>query len=88
MGATAVKHINIREAKATLTALVDAAEGGNPITITRHGKPVAALVPIDEARKIYPEKPSLAEYLLSFPGWPEGFEPERDRTQQSREVDL
>ncbi|GLS30811.1 prevent-host-death family protein [Mesorhizobium albiziae] len=83
-----MKHINIREAKATLTALVDAAEGGDPITITRHGKPVAALVPISDADKLYPEKPSLAEYLLSFPGWPEGFELERDRSQQSREVDL
>jgi antitoxin Phd len=84
-----VKHINIREAKAILTALVDAAERGDPITITRHGKPVAAIVPISDADRLYPEKPDLLEYLRTFPGFPEGFElDERDRSQQSREVDL
>ena len=35
------------EARAQLPALLDAAEHGQPTIITRHGKPVAALVPID-----------------------------------------
>ncbi len=41
-------RISIAQAKATLSAQVRAAEEGEPILITRHGKPVAALVPADE----------------------------------------
>jgi len=82
-----MKTMNVREAKAVFSALVDAAEHGQPITITRHGKPAAVIVPVDEARKLYPEKPNLIEYLLTFPGFPEGFEPERNRSP-GRDVDL
>jgi antitoxin Phd len=82
-----VEHINLREAKATLSAIVEAAEQGAATTLTKHGRPVAMVVPIDEGKKLYPEKPSLAEYLLTFPGWPEGFEPERNASP-GREVDL
>lgn len=32
-------------------------------------------------------KMSFAELLLAFPGWPEGFEPERDRRPR-RDVDF
>lgn len=60
--------VQLREAKARLSALVDAAEGGQPTTITRHGKPAAVIVPIKAAQKIYPEKkPSFADWLLSIP---------------------
>ena len=63
-----MKTVQLREAKAGLSALVDAAESGEPTTITRHGKPAAMIVPISAARKIYPEgKPSFADWLLSIP---------------------
>jgi prevent-host-death family protein len=53
-GATTVpnaiaKHVPVKEAKATLTALLHAVEAGERIVITRHGKPVADLVPHAEA---------------------------------------
>ena len=82
-----MNQINLREAKATLSAIVDAAEHGQATTLTKHGKAVAMVVPIADASKLYPAKPSLGEYLLTFPGFPEGFEIERDRTP-GREVDL
>jgi len=44
------KHVPVKEAKATLTALLHAAEAGERIVITRHGKPVADLVPHTEAK--------------------------------------
>lgn len=82
-----MRTINVREAKTVFTALIDAAEHGEPITITRHGRPAAAIVPIADARKLYPEKPNLIDYLAAFPGLPEGFEPERNRSP-GRDVDL
>ena len=40
-----MKHVGIFEAKTNLSSLVDEVENGQEIVITRHGKPVARLVP-------------------------------------------
>lgn len=73
-----MRSVQIRDAKAKFSALVDAAERGKPTTITRHGKPAAVLVSVDAAKRLYPDKrPSFADLLLAFPG---GIEFERDRT--------
>lgn len=82
-----MKQINLREAKATLSAILDDAEHGEATTITRHGKAVAVLVPVEQAQKLYPEQPNFIDHLLSFPGWPEGFDLERN-TSPSRDIDL
>jgi len=77
--------VQIRDAKAKFSALVEAAERGQPTTITRHGRPAAVVVPVEDARRLYPEnRPSLIDLLLSFPG---GIEVERDQTPL-REIDL
>ena len=73
-----MKTMQVREAKAELSALIAAAERGEPTTITKHGKAAAVLVPVEDARRLYPGKnKSFAEHLLAFPG---GGEFERDRT--------
>ena len=46
-----MKSISLAEAKAHLSELVDAAEAGETICITRRGKPVAHLVAITKPRK-------------------------------------
>ncbi len=80
-----MRSIQIRDARARLSALVEAAEHGHPTMITRHGRPAAVLVPVADARRLYPtNRPSFADLLLSFPG---GIEFERDPTPL-REVDL
>ena len=80
-----MRTIQIRDAKARFSALIEAAEQGKPTTITRHGRPAAVVVPVDDARRLYPEKrSSFADLLLAFPG---GNDFERDRTPL-REVDL
>jgi prevent-host-death family protein len=80
-----MKTIQVREAKAGLSALLAAAERGEPTTITRHGKPAAVLVPVEDARRIYPaEATDFAAFLLSFPG---GIEAARDPTPM-RDLDL
>jgi prevent-host-death family protein len=43
-------EIGVREAKARLSELLERVEGGEVLTLTRHGKPVARLVPIAERR--------------------------------------
>lgn len=73
-----MNKVQLRQAKANLSALVDAAERGEATTITRHGKPAAVIVPIDQAEKLYPEeKKNFVDWLLSMP-YPIEFE--RDQT--------
>jgi prevent-host-death family protein len=80
-----MKTIQLREAKATLSALVDAAEHGEPTVITRHGRPAAMLVPIDMGERLgAPDRPSFADFLMSIPA---DVEVERDATPL-RPVDL
>jgi len=64
-----MNEVQLREAKAKLSALVDAAERGEVTTITRHGKPAAMIVPVQEGtRQQQKHDPSFAEWLLSMPG--------------------
>lgn len=64
--------INLKNAKASFSNLVDGALRGEFVTITRHGKPVAALVSVEAgeiARKAIERKRSgLVAYLRTFPG--------------------
>jgi prevent-host-death family protein len=46
-----MKQVGVYDAKTQLTKLLEEVERGETITITRHGKPVAKLVPIEEREK-------------------------------------
>jgi prevent-host-death family protein len=79
--------VSLKDAKAGLSTYVDEAIRGEFVTITRHGKPVAALVPLAAAeiaqRALKPARPSFASYLKQFPGG------EFERNQSpARDVDL
>jgi prevent-host-death family protein len=43
----AARHKGVEEARSQFTDLLDAAEKGQSTIITRHGRPVAAVVPIE-----------------------------------------
>ena len=66
-----MRTINLKDAKAGFSNLVDEAIKGEFVTITRHGKPVAALVSVEAAeiaRKAMERKrPGLVAYLRTFP---------------------
>ncbi|WP_284180349.1 type II toxin-antitoxin system prevent-host-death family antitoxin [Rhabdaerophilum sp. SD176] len=80
-----MKTLNLRDAKATFSAVVEAATQGEPTVVTKHGRPAAMIVPIEEGRRIFPDtKPSFADLLLSMP---HELQIERDQTPM-REVDL
>jgi prevent-host-death family protein len=46
-----MKQVNLAEAKAHLSELVAQAAAGEPVCITRRGKPVAQLTAVDVRRK-------------------------------------
>ncbi|MCT7378174.1 type II toxin-antitoxin system prevent-host-death family antitoxin [Chelativorans salis] len=48
-----MKDADIQKAQADLSALIDTAEQGEPVVITRDGKAAAVLVPFDAAKEHY-----------------------------------
>ncbi|HYP36970.1 MAG TPA: type II toxin-antitoxin system prevent-host-death family antitoxin [Stellaceae bacterium] len=80
-----MRTLQLREAKASLSAVVEAAERGEATTITKYGRPAAVVVPVEEAKRLYPtERPSFAALLM---GIPHAVEIERD-TSPLREAGL
>jgi prevent-host-death family protein len=61
-----MKEIQLREAKATLSAVVDAALRGEPSVITRHGKPEAVLISYAEWQ-VLSNVPSFGRLLMMAP---------------------
>ena len=80
-----MRILGLRDAKASLSAIVEAAERGEATTITKHGRPAAVVVPVEEAKRLYPtERLSFAAVLM---GIHYAVETERD-TSLLREADL
>jgi len=80
-----MRILGLRDAKASLSAVILAAERGEATTITKHGRPAAVVVPVDDARRLYPlDRPSFAVLLM---GIPHAIEAERDPSPL-READL
>jgi prevent-host-death family protein len=80
-----MREIQLRDAKATLSAVVDEAAHGMPSIITRHGRREAVVIGFEEWRRLA-QVPSFARLLLAAPLKP-GDLPERDETP-FHEVDL
>jgi antitoxin Phd len=80
-----VRTLRLRDAKASLSAVVVAAERGEATTITKYGRPAAVVVPVEHAQRLYPsERPSFADLLRAIP---EAIDFERDPSPM-RDVDL
>jgi len=80
-----MKELQLRDAKANLSAVVDEALEGEACVITRHGKPQAVVMGYEEWRRLS-NVPSFGRLLMAAP---EGLEksPKRDRSGL-RSVDL
>ena len=61
-----MKKIQLRDAKAGLSSIVDAAAQGRPAVITRHGKPEAVILGFQDYRRLA-QVPSFARLLMSVP---------------------
>ncbi len=63
-----MSRVPLRDAKATLSEVVDAAERGEPTTITRHGKPAAVVVSVEDAERLFPDRRTFLDVLMEIPG--------------------
>lgn len=77
-------EIQLRDAKATLSAVVDQARQGEPSIITRHGRPEAVIVSFEEWQRLS-QVPSFGRLLMEAPL---DFEDVPDRHGSLRENDL
>lgn len=71
-----MRQVQLREAKARLSALVDGAARGETAIITRHGKPRAVILGIDEWNRLR-DVPPFGRLLLAS-GLEDGDLPTRD----------
>lgn len=62
-----MRQVTVAEAKAQLSSLLDAVEGGEPVVITRRGKPIAEMVPRRPVRDLLPQLQALREALPPQP---------------------
>ncbi|HXH45483.1 MAG TPA: type II toxin-antitoxin system Phd/YefM family antitoxin [Bradyrhizobium sp.] len=61
-----MREIQLRDAKANLSAVVDEAVGGKPAVITRHGKKQAVVLSYEEWQRLS-KVPSFGRLLMSAP---------------------
>jgi prevent-host-death family protein len=80
-----MKELQLRDAKANLSAVIDDAIDGEPCVITRHGKPEAVLMSFAEWRRLS-QVPSFGRLLMAAPDGVDGL-PERDASGL-RDLDL
>ena len=73
-----MRKIQLKDAKAKLSAVVDQAVRGKPSLITRHGKPEAVVLGYAEWERLS-RVPSFGRLLMSAP-LESGDLPERNRT--------
>lgn len=80
-----MRSVQVREAKAGLSQIIEAAERGEATMVTKHGKPAAMVVPVELGQKLYPDKnDAFIDFLLTYPG---GVELERNQSPL-RDIDL
>ncbi len=78
-------EIQLRDAKATLSKVIDDARHGEPSIITRHGRPEAVVLSFEEWQRLS-RVPSFGRLLMEAPLEP-GDLPERN-SGSLREADL
>jgi prevent-host-death family protein len=61
-----IREIQLRDAKASLSAVVDEAVRGRPAVITRHGKRQAVVVSYEEWQRLS-DVPSFGRLLMAAP---------------------
>jgi antitoxin Phd len=80
-----MREIQLRDAKATLSSVVDDAVRGEPSIITRDGRPEAVVIGFDDWKRLS-SVPSFGRLLMSAPVTPDDL-PERD-SSPVREIEL
>jgi antitoxin Phd len=74
---SAVQEIQLREAKARLSAVIDQARHGQPSIITRHGRPEAVVLSFEEWQRLS-QVPSFGRLLMAAPLTPDDLPARQD----------
>lgn len=61
-----MRRISIREIRSALSQVEELLENEGEVIITRHGKPVARMLPVDRARPV-PSRRDLRESMQPLP---------------------
>ena len=80
-----MKEIQLKDAKATLSAVVDRAVAGEPAVITRHGRREAVVLSFRDYERLS-KVPSLGRLLAAFPGEPDDIPARKRRTMRQTEL--
>lgn len=80
-----MREIQLKDAKAMLSAVVDQAVRGNPAVITRHGKREAVVLSFEEYEKLL-HVPSFGRLLAAFPGDSDDAPPRSRKPSRSIEI--
>jgi antitoxin Phd len=62
-----MRELQLRDAKAAFSAVVEQAANGESTVVTRHGRKVAVVLGYDEWERLSNARRSLADLLLDFP---------------------
>ena len=62
-----MRELQLRDAKADFSAVVEQAAKGEGTVVTRHGQPTAVILGYDDWQRLTGARPSFADFLLSFP---------------------
>jgi antitoxin Phd len=79
-----MRELQLRDAKASFSAVVEQTAKGEGTVVTRHGQPAAVILGYDAWQRLTGARPSFADLLLGFP---EAGEIARDPTPP-RDLDL
>ena len=64
-----MRETSIRDARNALTTLIHDAERGNPVRLTRHGKPVAVLLSDREFERLKASRRSRQDFVAFGQAW-------------------
>jgi prevent-host-death family protein len=82
------KRYSIAEARKKLPGLIDEAQAGTSVELTRRGRSVAVLVSVDEFERLKERRPSFvdahAAFRKRFPAERGGIEPRYFRSLRDR----
>jgi len=74
-------EIQLRDAKATLSSVVDQARRGEPSIITRHGRPEAVVLSFEEWQRLS-QVPSFGRLLMEAQLGPDDLPERRDSLRE------
>ena len=75
-------EIQLRDAKATLSAVIDQARQGQPSVITRHGRPEAVVLSFEEWQRLS-RVPSFGRLLMAAPIEDTDLAPRQDGSREA-----